>query len=89
MVSKTEETFIKLIKAKKPNLQDITSFLRNNNTINLNTLDSHGYNILHYAIKQENPDIVNILFNTEPLDDEHPLSRPDPNIETKDTTNGI
>ena len=42
MVSKSEEGLIKLIKAKKPKLQDIISLLRNNH-IEINALDSHGY----------------------------------------------
>ena len=88
MVSKSEEGLIKLIKAKKPKLQDIISLLRNNH-IEINALDSHGYNTLHYAIKQEQPDIVNLLLTIESEDEQNPIEKSDPNITTNDYSNSI
>lgn len=88
MVSKSEEGLIKLIKAKKPKLQDIISLLRNNH-IEINALDSHGYNPLHYAIKQEQPDIVNLLLTIESEDEQNPIEKSDPNIATNDYSNSI
>ena len=88
MVSKSEEGLIKLIKAKKPKLQDIISLLRNNH-IEINALDSHGYNPLHYAIKQEQPDIVNLLLTIESEDEQKPKEKSDPNITTNDYSNSI
>lgn len=88
MVSKSEEGLIKLIKAKKPKLQDIISLLRNNH-IEINALDSHGYNPLHYAIKQEQPDIVNLLLTIESEDEQNPIEKSDPNITTNDYSNSI
>ena len=52
MESKTQESFIKLIKGKKTKKEDIISFLKNND-FDINSLDKHGYNPLHYAIKLE------------------------------------
>ena len=43
-----EETLLKMLKAKKLNKTDINTFLQENN-IELNKLDSHGYNLLHHA----------------------------------------
>ena len=88
MVSKSEAGLIKLIKAKKPKLQDIISLLRNNH-IEINALDSHGYNPLHYAIKQEQPDIVNLLLTIESEDEQNPIEKSDPNITTNDYSNSI
>jgi len=80
-----EEILLKMLKAKKLNTNDITSFLRNNN-LDLNKLDSHGYNLLHHAIKLELVDIVNLFLN---VDDNYQTLPADPNIQTADEINEV
>ena len=64
-MSQNSLNLIKLIKNPKTKKEDIISFIRNN-TFDINQLDSHGYNPLHYAIKLEKVDIVKILLFIEP-----------------------
>ena len=88
MSSQNAESFIKMIKSKSTKIPDIVSFLRNN-TIEINALDSHGYNALHYAIKQENCELVNLLLTIEPADDTKVIEKADPNFPTDDVSNSI
>lgn len=88
MESKTQDSFIKLIKGKKTQKEDIISFLRNND-FDINGLDKHGYNSLHYAIKLEKPDIVDILLNIQSENEEVIIKHSDPNILTFDLKNQI
>jgi len=85
-----EEILIKSLKGgkgvKKMNKDEISNFLKNN-IIDLNKLDNHGYNILHYSIKSENPDIVYLLLH---LDPEHFMSeKANPNSSTSDDNKQI
>lgn len=59
-----ELDLIKNLKKKNVKEKDIASYLKKNN-IDLNKLDSLGYNCLHYAIKSENPDIVNLFLTVK------------------------
>ncbi len=79
-----ETNFIKLLKEKRPNLKSIEKFL-NTNILNVNQLNQQGYNILHFAIKTENPDIVYMLFQENSMEN----VKADPNINTKDTKSNI
>lgn len=79
-----EVNFVKLLKEKKPNLKYIEKFL-NTNMLNVNQLNSQGYNILHLAIKTENSDIVYLLFQENSMEN----SKADPNINTKDVKSGV
>ena len=88
-MSQNSLNLIKLIKNQKTKKEDIISFIRNN-TFDINQLDSHGYNPLHYAIKLEKVDIVKILLFIEPKEKEEiEIQKSDPNIETKDIKNDI
>ncbi len=80
-----EETFLKMLKLKKLNINDIINLLKTSN-LDLNKLDNHGYNILHYTIKQEQPEIINLILN---LDDNYQTLKADPNILCNDSINGI
>lgn len=80
-----EEILLKMMKAKKVNQSEIINFIRNT-CLDLNKIDSHGYNLLHYAIKLELCDIVNTFLT---LDDNFITLKADPNIETLDQTNSI
>ena len=88
MESKTQDSFIKLIKGKKTKKEDIISFLRNND-FDINGLDKHGYNPLHYAIKLEKPEIVDLLLNIQSENEEEMINHSDPNILTNDLKNQI
>ena len=87
-MSQNSLNLIKLIKNPKSKKDDIISFIRNN-TFDINQLDSHGYNPLHYAIKLEKVDIVQILLFIEPKEKENDIQKSDPNIETKDIKNDV
>ena len=88
-MSQNSLNLIKLIKNQKTKKEDIISFIRNN-TFDINQLDSHGYNPLHYAIKLEKVEIVKILLFIEPKEKEEiEIQKSDPNIETKDIKNDI
>jgi len=83
--SSTQEILIKSIKGakgvKKLSLSEMTNFFKSNR-IDLNTPEAHGYNLLHYAIKSENSDVVNLLLS---LDNENFLTeKADPNNCTND-----
>lgn len=85
-----EEILIKSLKGgkgvKKMNKDEISNFLKNN-IIDLNKLDNHGYSILHYSIKSENPDLVYLLLH---LDTEQFMSeKANPNSLTNDDTKQI
>lgn len=80
-----EETLLKMLKAKKLNHSDINSYLKNNN-LDLNKLDSHGYNLLHHAIKLELCDIVNTFLN---LDEDYLTLKADPDTKCNDENNSI
>ena len=88
MESKTLESFIKLIKGKKTKKEDIISFLKNND-FDINSLDKHGYNPLHYAIKLEKTDIIDILLNFKSENEDEIVPHSNPNIITKDLKNQI
>ena len=88
MESKTQESFIKLIKGKKTKKEDIISFLKNND-FDINSLDKHGYNPLHYAIKLEKTDIIDILLNFKSENEDEIVPHSNPNIITKDLKNQI
>ena len=87
-MSQNSLNLIKLIKNPKSKKDDIISFIRNN-TFDINQLDSHGYNPLHYAIKLEKVDIIQILLFIEPKEKENDIQKSDPNIETKDIKNDV
>jgi ankyrin repeat protein len=57
-----EEMLLKLIKSRKVNINDIINYVKTN-IIDYDKLDSNGYNLLHYAIKSEHPEIVGVLLN--------------------------
>jgi len=80
-----EEIFIKMLKAKKVNIADIINLLKTSN-LDLNKLDAHGYNLLHYSIKHEQCDIVNSLLT---LDDNYQTLKADPDITCCDSINAI
>jgi len=85
-----EEIFTRSIKGgkgvKKMSKEEISNFLKNN-IIDLNKLDSHGYNILHYAIKSQNPDLVYLFVN---LDSElYITEKANPNFITGDQHNQV
>lgn len=85
-----EEIFVKSIKGgkgvKKMTKDEVSNFLKNN-IIDLNKLDSHGYNILHYAIKSQNTDLVYLLLN---LDQEHfNTEKANPKMLTSDDTKQV
>ena len=80
-----EELLLKMLKAKKISQPDIINFLKTNN-LDLNKIDSHGYNLLHHAIKLDHAEIVNLFLN---LDDNQQTLKADPNIQTMDNTNSI
>ena len=76
---------IKRLKGQKVHVNDIISFIKVNE-VDVNKLDRTGYNILHYAIKLDKPDIVNILLNPAP---EYKIKPADPNISTEDDSKNI
>lgn len=83
-----ESELIKKLKKGKISEDEISTFLKNN-SVDLNKLDKDGYNCLHYAIKTENADIVNLLLTINTDDaiqkDNVLLTTPaNPNINTKD-----
>ena len=88
MESKTQESFIKLIKGKKTKKEDIISFLKNND-FDINSLDKHGYNPLHYAIKLEKIDIIDIMLNFKSENEDEIFPHSNPNIITNDIKNQI
>lgn len=74
-----ELELIKKLKKSKGVDKEISTFL-SKNLLDLNKIDSNGYNCLHYAIKTENPDIVNLLLT----DQENGAAPANPNIDTND-----
>ncbi len=85
-----EETLLKTIKGgkgiKKMSLGETTNFLKHNR-VDLNILDPQGYNMLHYAIKTENYDLVNLFLN---LDEENYITeKASPNVLTSNEKDGI
>ena len=85
-----EEILLKSIRGgkgtKKMTKDEVSNFLKNN-IIDLNKIDSHGYNILHYSIKSQNPDLVHLLLN---LDQEHfSTERANPSMLTGDDSKQI
>jgi ankyrin repeat protein len=83
--SSKEEIFLKMIKSKNPKLQDIINLVKNS-VMDYDKIDNSGYNLLHYAIKSENPEIVQLLLNTN---GEYSANPANPNIQTSDLHNGI
>lgn len=81
-----ELELIKVLKKGNVKEKDVRILVKNS-ILNLNLLDSNGYNCLHYAIKAENPDIVNLLL-TE-AESETSTAPADPNIETEDSKKEI
>ncbi len=80
-----EELFLKMLKAKKVNQADLINLLKTSN-LDLNKLDSHGYNLLHYCIKQEQHEIINTILN---LDDNFQTLKADANIACCDSSNAV
>jgi ankyrin repeat protein len=78
-----EEVFLKLIKAKNIKINDVTSLVKSS-ILDYGKLDSSGYNLLHYAIKSENPEVVNLI-----LAPEYSGNPASPNILTADYHNGV
>ncbi len=81
-----EEFLIKNIKGgrgvKKMSTPDIINYLKTNN-IDLNTTDIHGYNLLHYAIKAENADVVNLFLKLSDYKPKNNLEEED-NLDLKE-----
>ena len=85
-----EDTLLKTIKGgkgvKKMSLGETMNFLKHNR-VDLNIIDSHGYNMLHYSIKNENYDLVNLFLN---LDEENYITeKASPNLLTSNEKDGI
>lgn len=80
-----ETELIKRLKSQKLTINDIISYIKANE-VDVNKLDKYGYNILHYAIKSDNSDIVNIILNPS---DEYKIKPADPNISTEDEAKNI
>ncbi len=78
-----EFELIKLLKNSKVSINNVASFLQSNE-VNLNQLDNHGYNCLHYSIKAEKADIVNFLIIPN-----EKFKNADVNIETMDNSKNI
>jgi ankyrin repeat protein len=78
-----EDLFLKLIKAKTIKLNDIINLVRTS-IMDYDKLDTSGYNLLHYTIKSENPEIVNLLLSSD-----YSANPANPNIPTQDNHNGI
>lgn len=76
---------IKRLKNQKVQVNDIVSYIKINE-VDVNKLDKFGYNILHYAIKSDKPDIVNLILNPS---DDHKIKPGDPNIITQDESKNI
>lgn len=87
MNKSNEEVLLKMLKGKKLNIQEIIDFLKKQKNIDLNKLDNHGYNFLHYAIKTESPEIVNLMLTSNSSnqtllnDDETPVAEDNLNID--------
>ncbi len=84
-VSPHELEIIKRLKSQKLKVNDIISYIRINE-VDVNKLDRSGYNILHYAIKSDVPDVVNLFLNPS---DEYKIKPADPNITTQDEAKNI
>jgi ankyrin repeat protein len=79
------EVFLKLIKAKNIKINDITNLVKNS-ILDYDKLDSNGYNLLHYAIKRESPEVVYLLLNSNGEFSTNPAN---PNIATADHHNAV
>ena len=82
------DSFLKLMKKKNLKLIEIKTFL-NNHSLDLNEYDKNGYNLLHYAIKSEQPEIVKFMLSSENEEENSLSTKADPNKETKDKLNQI
>ena len=82
------DTFLKLMKKKNLKLSEIKTFL-NKHSLDLNEYDKNGYNLLHYAIKSEKPEIVKFMLSSENEEENSLSTKADPNKETKDKLNQI
>ena len=80
-----EFELIKLLKNSKVTKSSVANFLLKND-INLDLTDNHGYNCLHYAIKSEKADIVQLLINSNNEFNSKPANV---NIATNDNTKQI
>lgn len=79
-----ESELIKKLKRSKADIKEINSYIEKYK-VNLDLLDQHGYNSFHYAIKSENPDMVNLFLTCD-----FPLTvAANPDTETKDTKKDI
>lgn len=76
---------IKRLKNQKLKVTDITSYVKVYE-VDVNKIDRMGYNILHYAIKSDVPDVVNLFLNPS---DEYKIKPADPNITTQDEAKNI
>ena len=82
------DSFLKLMKKKNLKLSEIKTFL-NKHSLDLNEYDKNGYNLLHYAIKSEKPEIVKFMLSSENEEENSLSTKADPNKETKDKLNQI
>ena len=82
------DSFLKLMKKKNLKLSEVKTFL-NNHSLDLNEYDKNGYNLLHYAIKSEKPEIVKFMLSSENEEENSLSTKADPNKETKDKLNQI
>ena len=82
------DTFLKLMKKKNLKLSEMKTFL-NKHSLDLNEYDKNGYNLLHYAIKSEKPEIVKFMLSSENEEENSLSTKADPNKETKDKLNQI
>ena len=82
------DTFLKLMKKKNLKLSEIKTFL-NKHSLDLNEYDKNGYNLLHYAIKSEKPELVKFMLSSENEEENSLSTKADPNKETKDKLNQI
>ena len=80
-----EIDLIKKLKSQKLSSIDIAAFLKSNE-VDVNKLDKNGYNILHYAIKTDSPEIVSLVLNSFEESKNKPA---DPNIKTEDEAKNI
>jgi ankyrin repeat protein len=80
-----ELEIIKRLKSQKLKVTDIISYIRIHE-VDVNKLDRTGYNILHYAIRSDVPDVVNLFLNPS---EEYKIKPADPNITTQDEAKNI
>jgi ankyrin repeat protein len=80
-----DEIFLKLIKSRKFNIEDIISFVKAN-ILNFDKLDNTGYNLLHHSIKAEKPEVVSVLLKPDYHPEGHTAN---PNLLTSDIKDNV